>query len=206
MERTGFFSKYARRYARRFKRRGPDRPSRKLIDGLRSQGIQGFSLLDIGCGVGGVHLTLLKGGALTAQAVEISAGMIEAAVGLSKEMKLDSRVEHVHGDFVGLNGGIRVADVVILDKVVCCYPDPELLLGKATARTKKLLAISYPGRRRISRIVFGGMHRLGQWLGWSFRPYYHEPAEIDRLIEGFGFTEQFADSTLIWQVKVWSKN
>ena len=169
------------------------------------QGIQGFSLLDIGCGVGGVHLTLLKGGASTAQAVEVSAGMIEAAMGLSKEMKLDSRVEHIHGDFVGLDGGIRVADVVILDKVVCCYPDYELLLGKATARTKRFLAISYPGRRRISRIVFGGMHRLGQLLGWSFHPYYHEPAGIDGLIERNGFTKQFSDTTLMWQIKVFSK-
>src|SRR5262245_52203462 len=200
-----FFSKYARRYRRRFKRRGLDKASRKLVEGLQHQGIQGSSLLDIGCGVGGVHLTLLKNGASSAQGVEMSTGMIEAAIGLSKEMGLGSRVEHIHGDFVDLDGEIRVADVVIMDKVICCYPDPVQLLGKATARTRNLFAVSYPGRGQLSRIIFNGMHRLGEWLGWSFHPYYHEPMDIDRIITGFGFAERFASATVIWQVKVFSK-
>jgi hypothetical protein len=40
-------------------------------------------------------------------------------------------------------GTLPDADVVTLDRVVCCYPDPEALLG-AAAKTRQVLAFTYP--------------------------------------------------------------
>jgi len=173
-----------------------------LIEALCRIGIESKSLLDVGCGIGSVHLTLLNRGASSAQGVEISEAMLEESRKLAGEMGLETRVRYHRGDIVYSNGSLELSDVSIVDKVVCCYPDFELLLGKLVSKTRTCVAISYPRDSWLSRLVFKGMQRLGTFLRWSFHPYYHEPIAIDGVLAAKGFEERFNGVTIIWQAKV----
>jgi magnesium-protoporphyrin O-methyltransferase len=62
--------------------------------------------------------------------------------------------QFIQGDFVAISGTLPDADVVTLDRVVCCYPDAEVLLGAAAARTRQLLALTYPRDRWYVRTLF----------------------------------------------------
>lgn len=200
-----FFSRVARRYAKKFRRRGLDRASTLLVHGLQGLGMKSALVLDVGCGIGGVHLTLLKNGAASAQGVEVSEGMISAALDLADEMGLRDRVSYVRGDFADSNGRILTADITVLDKVVCCYPFPHKLISKAAEKTRALCAISYPRNSFLGRTAFKCSSWIGEALHWSFHPYYHDTSLIDAAIRECGFEEMFSATTIIWQVKIYRR-
>jgi magnesium-protoporphyrin O-methyltransferase len=148
---------------------------------------------------------LLKSGAANAQGVEISEGMILAAKKLAEEMGLDARVRHHRGDFVTLNGEITASDIVILDKVLCCYADHNELISKSAEKATDIYAVSYPRNSLLSKLMFRSAAWFGELLRWSFHPYYHETVELDRAITNHGFREIFADTTVIWQIKIFRR-
>ena len=111
--------------------------------GIELSPLTGKSILEIGCGVGGLHLTMLKHGASSAVGIDISEGMIEGAKQLSKELGCENRTQYLLGDVVQINGTIADADIVILDKVVCCYENIDALMttslskiGRASCRER----------------------------------------------------------------------
>jgi magnesium-protoporphyrin O-methyltransferase len=200
-----FFSKYSGKYARRFRKRGPDKPSRMLIDQLDRIGVTSKTVLDIGCGVGDVHLSLLDRRASFAVAVDLSQGMLEQAEKLAKERGVVERVRYVHGDLVAVGDAIGKADIVVLDKVVCCYEDPGELLSHSSGKAERFLALSYPRSSRFASCGFRVLDWLGEFLGWAFHPYYHEPALLEKMMTGFGFGEVFSGTTMIWQIKIYER-
>ena len=199
------FSRQARRYAKKFRRSGLDRAQRSIVIGLERLGIEGKSILEIGCGVGGLHLTLLKKGATSAFGVEISAGMIVKAKELAAELGVSERVAYLQGDLVSANGEVQPADIVIMDKVLCCYTDAQLLIERSAAKANVFYAVSYPRDAWLARLGFLSIERVGRLFRWSFHPFYHEPAELDRMVQQNGWRSVFSDTTPIWQVRIFRK-
>ena len=122
-----FSSKQARRDARRFRRRGLRGTSRDLVE--LAGDVHGASVLDVGGGVGAIELELLSAGAERATNVELSGGYEETAAELIAERGVETRVERRVGDFV--TAEIEPHDVVVMHRVVCCYPDADALVGSA---------------------------------------------------------------------------
>ena len=197
-----FFSKSAARYARRFRRKGPDKPSKVLIEALTSHDLQGKTILDVGCGSGDVHLTLLDRGAASAEGIDVSSGMLDQARDLARSMGHESRVVYRQGDFLEQEPSKQPADIVILDKVLCCYEFPEKLIQKAASRSGDFIALSYPSTSLLSAISFRFMNRLGRLLRWSFYPFYHDPDLLLDLAVQSGLKPVFSDRTLIWQITI----
>ena len=200
-----FFSQNARKYEKRFERRGLDTPSRMIADALTAEGIKEKTILDIGCGMGGLHLTLLQRGARSCQGIEIAEGMLNAARNLAGHLGFADRVTYGQGDFVEVNGTVNPADVVILDKVVCCYPEFQVLITTSTNKAKTYYAVSYPRNALIPRISFTCMAWMGQRLNWSFHPYYHNPDAVAAAIMQEGFRVVFAGATILWSVMVFQR-
>jgi SAM-dependent methyltransferase len=200
-----FFSRTATAYEKKFKIGGVDHVQRLILKGLKEAGVRGKTVLDIGCGVGNLHLTLLQQGAARAVGVEISEGMIKRAEGLANNLKLRDRVDYVRGDYVELAERIDRSDIVVLDKVVCCYAEPERLIAASTAKCKQLYAVSYPRDSFLGRVAMGIPALLGRVLRWSFHPYYHPPGLLLGAITHEGLTEVFSESTWIWQVRVFRR-
>jgi SAM-dependent methyltransferase len=200
-----FFSKHANRYAKRFRRKGLERVQRYLLEGIMSHSVNRKHVLDIGCGVGSLHLTLLKRGSGSIHAVDLSEGMIEQARKLAAELGFTDRIRYTAGDFAILADTFERTDIVILDKVVCCYEDAATLTRNACVLTGDTLALSYPRNSFAVRwvtyigIYLSGLFRLG------FRTYWHDWDRMHRDILSNGFENTYSRATLVWQVRVYRK-
>ncbi|MDZ7268551.1 MAG: class I SAM-dependent methyltransferase [candidate division KSB1 bacterium] len=189
----------------RFKRHGLRPEQRLLVEGIRRSGLSHAGILEIGCGVGALHLTLLQNGAATAVGIDISEKMIATARRLAAEMALQPRTSYQQGDFLDLHDKLAAADVTILDKVICCYPDAQRLIAGAAARTRQTLAVSYPRHSHFARLAFRLVIAGLRLLRFGFHPYYHPPAQIEAWIHTQGFEKAFEAHTPIWAVQVYQR-
>jgi SAM-dependent methyltransferase len=197
-----FFSLFARRYRRRFQKKGLEPSQRQLVTGIREGGLENASLLEIGCGVGYLHQSLLEVGAARAAGIDLSERMLEQARDLAKERGLEARTDYRQGDFVDLADSLDTADVVILDKVICCYPDWQTLVDKSLAKAKRVYAFTIPRDRWFVRLGVA-LTVVGLWLLRSrFRPYVHDPNQIDSIIATRGFTKRYQNQTVMWRTQV----
>ena len=137
----------ARRDLRSYRKSGPAQTTRWLLEGLRGDGVDGLTVLDIGAGVGAVHLDLLKDGAASAIDVDGSPAYVTVAREEATQQGLVEKVSYVVGDFVARAPTIAPADLVVLDRVVCCYPDMDALVRQSVARARLRYGLVYPVTR-----------------------------------------------------------
>ena len=146
------FSRMACRSRRRYEKRGFPKSQRQLLEGLTQAGVTGASLLEIGCGVGYLHQYLLTQGAARATGIDLADKMIAQARELAQSRGLADRTDYRIGDFIEIADGLSEADITILDKVFCCYPDAEALLKKSLAKTRRVYAYTLPRNRWWTRL------------------------------------------------------
>src|SRR5438309_7565116 len=145
--RSIFSEKRAHAEARRYRRRGLDRTSRCVVGLLMQQGIVGRTLLEVGGGIGAIQIELLRAGITRAVNIELTPTYEEAAQGLLREARLEDRVERRVMDFAEATGEVQTADIVIMNRVICCYPDMPKLAGTAADHTREVLVMSFPKER-----------------------------------------------------------
>jgi len=156
---------------------------------VRQGGLDGRSVLEPGGGVGAIQIELLKGGASRSLVVELSPGYDDAADELAREAGVEDRVARHLGDFAA--DGTGEADIVVLHRVVCCYPDYERLLGAAADKARHTVVFTYPPRNIVSRTLFASMNLWLKLRGNEFRAFAHPPSAMVEVVCGAGF-EQFA--------------
>lgn len=139
--------------------------------------VEGTRVLDIGGGIGALTLSLLARGGREAQLVEVSPSYLSAAQALATERGVAEKLNLLEGDFVTLSG-IEPADIVTLDRVVCCYPDAAALLGKAAYKSRRWLLFSYPFPSWPVRVFRASLNGVMTVLGWSYRFYLHDEARL----------------------------
>ena len=200
-----FFSFFARRARKRFERKGLEPTQKQLMAGLEQAGIQGARLLEIGCGVGHLHQSLLEQGASVAVGVDIAPMMLSEAKNWADERALGDRVKYVEGDFMAVDENIDSADICILDKVVCCYPDAQGLVQRSLAKTSRVYGLTYPRDRWFTRLGTGAIACLLWLVRSNFRPYVHDPGQIEGWISDEGFAKQFENRTAAWLTQVYVK-
>ena len=164
-------------------------------------GHAGASVLDIGGGIGALALSLLARGSAEAQLVEVSPAYLSAARALAVKRGVADRLRLFEGDFVTL-GGVAPADIVTLDRVVCCYPDPEALLGRAAHASRRWLMFSYPAPSwpvRVFRAAINGVMKL---VGWSYRFYLHDEARLLRAAKRAGHRLVERQNLGVWRLVV----
>jgi 2-polyprenyl-3-methyl-5-hydroxy-6-metoxy-1,4-benzoquinol methylase len=197
----GFFTpRLARRAARRYREKGIDKTAQQMIAFLEQQGIAGTTVLEVGGGVGEFQIELMKRGAARTVNLELSPAYDEEAARLLRENDVEGRAErHLH-DLAADPDGVEPADVVVLHRVVCCYPDYERLLGAAAEHSRRLLVFSYPRRNAVSRCLIGAQN-LFFWLRrMEFRTFAHPPARMLAVVEERGLHRAYAQHPLVWQI------
>ena len=200
-----FFSWLAGRYARRYLRHGLDRSQRQLLQGLLAAGIQNARVLEIGCGVGYLHQALLRRGAAQATGVDLSAAMLAEAARLGARQGLSARLHYRQGDFVDLAGELPVHDVTLLDKVVCCYPEPIPLLERAAARTGRVMGLVYPRPHLPNRLLAAATTLLALLPRCGFRSYVHDPALVRDTLAAAGLECESRSRTAVWIVEIYRR-
>ena len=197
----GFFGEgFARRVAKRYRKRGLGRTERRMVEFLEAEGIDGASVLEVGGGVGELHVELLKRGARHAVNLELSPHYDEEARLLLAEAGLADRVERRLHDIAVEPGAVEPADVVVLHRVVCCYPDYERLLGAAAGHAGRLLVFSYPTRNLVSRGVIGLQNLAFRLTGREFRAFTHPPEAMLGVLREQGLDVRVAGAGAIWKV------
>src|SRR4029077_1691386 len=126
-----FSERGARAQARSYRRNGLDATSRRIVELLKEQGVDGLTLLEIGGGIGAVQIELLKAGLARAVSVELTPSYEASAAELLREAGLEDRVERKVMDFVDAGSDVAQADIVVMNRVICCYPDLPRLAGAA---------------------------------------------------------------------------
>jgi magnesium-protoporphyrin O-methyltransferase len=188
---------------RRYRRKGLDDNQKQIVEALESRGLDGVSLLEVGCGVGALHQTLLEKGAASAVGIDLTPAMLEFAEKRAHELDLDQRTEYRLGDFVEMSDQLETTDVTVMDKVVCCYPAPRELMAAAIACTRNAIALTYPRDHLASRL-FNHMWNFGFWLFRSdFRGFVHDPRLVQQLLENSGFHRVFNHDSSMWHTQVY---
>lgn len=200
-----FFTRRSRSYGKRQRKKGLEKVQQQLVEGIERSPITSAKVLDIGCGVGAVHLTLLEKGADRAVGIDAAPGMIKEARRLAMERGLLERVDHVVGDFVSRAGEIRPADITILDKVVCCYEHLDTLVALSTDRSRRVYAITRPRDRFIVRSMFKIQIGLLKLFRATFRPFWHDWDRLHRMIREKGFRPMYENNTFLWTVAVFER-
>ena len=173
-----FGTRFARRAARRYRRRGLDASARLIVGFLHGRGLVGATVLEIGGGVGGIGLELLERGAGRTVNLELSPAYEQEAARLAAEAGVAGKVERRLQDIALEPAQVEPADIVVLHRVVCCYPDYERLLAAAGAHARRLLVFSHPPRTAFWRAVFGTQNALFRMLRREFRVFAHPPAAM----------------------------
>ena len=190
----------ARRAAKRYREHGLDKTALRMIGFLEQAGIEEATVLEIGGGVGAVHIELLKLGASRALNLELSAAYENEAAQLLQEVGADERAQRRIHDIAVDPEGVAPADVVVLNRVVCCYPDYERLLGTADDHARRLLVFSYPPRNALSRFLLGAQNLLFRLQRKEFRTFAHPPAEMLATVEERGLRLTYAHRPVVWQI------
>jgi SAM-dependent methyltransferase len=184
---------------------GPSKTTRMLIDALSRRGVTGRTALDIGAGVGAVHLGLLQAGAESATDVDASTAYLNTAREEAARLGFAQRTRYVHGDFVQQAEQVEPADLVTLDRVICCYPDMPALVGASVARARFSYGLVFPRDdwwMRAGAVVFNTILRVTRS---GFRFFVHRTADVDSIARRAGFERVDAARTGFWQVVVYGR-
>jgi magnesium-protoporphyrin O-methyltransferase len=196
-----FFSRrFARRTARRYRKRGLGDTSLQMVEFLASRGIEGATVLEVGGGVGEIQVELLARGASRTVNLELSPAYDGEAERLLEEAGRRGQVERRIHDIAVDPGAVEPADVVVLNRVVCCYPDYERLLGAAADHARRMLVFSHPRRNPISRLVVAAQNLAFRLMGKEFRTFAHPPEAMLAVLAAHGLDPTFARKGRIWQV------
>jgi len=187
-----------------YRKAGPDKTTRMLLEAIRAEGVENGSLLDIGGGIGAIQHELA---AVTDHIINVdaSSAYLRAAQEEAARRGYAERASYHHGDFVDLAGEIETADIVTLNRVICCYHDMESLVQLSAARAGQLYGLVYPRDSwwiRLGRPIVNGFF----WLQRNpFRMFIHRTQKVDGLVRNLGFKRGFYRRTLIWQVVLYKK-
>jgi hypothetical protein len=195
-----FGPRFARHLASRYRKHGLDKSAGRMVAYLVDRGIDGASVLEIGGGVGDIQLELLGRGASRTTNLELVDAYDADALGLAETAGMRNRMIRRQVDIAVTPGEVEAHDIVVLHRVVCCYPDYERLLTAAADHAKRLLVFSHPPRNWVTR-TFTRLQRVGfRLMGKSFRMFAHPPAALVAIAEGRGMRTDYTHRGPVWQI------
>jgi tRNA1(Val) A37 N6-methylase TrmN6 len=189
-----------------YRRAGPGPTMQGLLRQLSALEPPPASVLEIGSGIGALSLELLQAGVQHATCVDMSAAALAANVEEAHRRGVDDRITRVEADFVAIAPTLPSADLVVLDRVVCCYPAYVPLLEQATDHSHHLLAMSYPRDRWWVRLALWVENASWRLRGDRFRVFVHPPAAMVELLRGRGFRRVREAATFAWQMELYVRN
>jgi magnesium-protoporphyrin O-methyltransferase len=195
-----FSEREARREAKRYRRKGLDATSRQIVDLLQAQGVAGRTVLEVGGGIGAIQIELLKAGAARATSIELTPTYEDVAMALLREAGLEDRVERHVMDFADAGGAVSAADIVVLNRVICCYHDMPKLAGAAADHAREVLALSFPREGWWMQAGIATMDLMLRIARREFQAFYHSPRKILATCEQHGLKTIVNRPGLAWTV------
>lgn len=199
-----FDQKAAEKELKKYLKKGARSSTKVMIEQLKTLP-EFHSMLDIGGGIGVLQWWAFTIGAQQTTQVDASTGYLNVAAKHAKTLGVEDKRKTLYGDLVELKDQVSEHDIVVLDKVVCCYPDYKLLLGSALSKSKKYFAFSMPLDGIISNLLNRFANLFFTIKGTAYRPYVHSVAEVEQFILQSGFAPMKAQVKFPWHVKLYER-
>lgn len=187
------------------RRRGPRRTTRMLVEALRTRGVEGKTLLDIGGGVGTIQHELLASGVKEAVDVDASSAYLKTARKEARRLGFEDRVTYRHGNFVEVCPSVRKADIVTLDRVICCFDDVEDLVEASAKKSRGLYGLVYPQDVWWTRLGVRLINFKRRLQKDDFRIFAHSTRRVESILGANGLVRTFRRRWGMWQVAVFSR-
>lgn len=201
-----FDIKSAKKELKRYRKKGAIGATKKLLAALSSISKKDKTLLDIGGGIGAIQWDFIEDGGAQTLDIDGSAGYIEVAQEYASEKNWLDKTTFKEGDVNDVISSLDNHDFVTLDKVICCYPDYELILKNAMDKCNEYLALTFPMSSVISRTL-NLFPRFYFWIKRSeFKTYIHSNQAVEALIQNGDFTPIHKSTKFPWRVQVYRKN
>ena len=164
-------------------------------------------VLELGCGSGALSVALLEGGAGRVDGVDLSPDAIAAAGRRAADAGMAASASFTVGDGALLEHAAH--DWVVLDRVVCCYPNPDRLIESAIAAARGRVAFSAP--------IWRGWRGWVNRIGWAFEniparlfkracpTFVHDIGRLERVLHAAGFRRTATATLGLWYAAVWDK-
>jgi hypothetical protein len=194
-----FKPRLARRSLKRYRTKGLDELESRMVAAASAEGVEGARVLEIGGGIGALQAELLLAGAETGEVVELVTSYGPYARELARDTGLAQRTSFRVVDILDEPEVVDPADVVVMNRVVCCSPDGVALTREAAGHTRRVLVLSFPRdvgwMRAAARVANLGF----KVLGWSFRMFVHRRAALVAAAEAEGLRLEVSDHNVVWE-------
>jgi magnesium-protoporphyrin O-methyltransferase len=178
-----------------------------LFGWLEREGLAGSTVMDVGCGTGELIVRALDAGATRATGADLSSEAIAQATAQMREAGFEDRVDLRVGD-----AAVEVLephDVVVLDKVICCYPDAGALIARSTAAARRLYAFAVPESRGLWGLIARArwfVFDLVARLRGEYHPrFIHERTDVEAKVLAAGFRPLHTGRQFVWFVGVYAR-
>jgi magnesium-protoporphyrin O-methyltransferase len=195
----------ARAEVRTYRNRGPAQQTKLILHAIRSLNLKNAALLDIGGGIGVIHHELLEDVAREATHVDTSSAYLKEARAEAARRKHGERVNFIHADFTEVASELPGADIVTLDRVVCCYPDFRRLLTAAAEHSQGALALTYPRETWYLRSGLKIINFFQRLRRDPFRVFLHPVSEMDALLRGAGLKRVTLRRLFVWEMALYQR-
>jgi hypothetical protein len=194
-----FTPRMARRNLQRHRRKGLDDLERQMVEAASVGGLDDARVLEIGGGIGTLQGELLVRGAVHGDVLELVSAYEPYAQELARERGFEDRTTFRVADLLEDPQAVEPADLVLMNRVVCCSPDGVALAGEAAKLARRTLVLSFPRDvlwvRAGLRLVNVGLRLLGR----SFRTFVHPPAALAAAAEAEGLRPADSGHGFVWQ-------
>lgn len=181
--------------------------SRRLFELLSDAKQVQPTVLELGCGSGALLVGLLETGAVRGDGVDLSQGSLDAARRRAEEAGVADRSTFTQDD--GAQAKLDAHDWVVMDRVICCYPDVDALLGNALPAAVRRVAFSVPTSRgwrgRANRVIWA-IEAKWEAMRKGCPGYVHSLDRIEGRLKTAGFKPLRSETGWMWHVAVWERD
>ena len=200
-----FDDKNATKELKKYERNGPGRHTARLLKLMDEAKVSGKSLLDIGGGIGGIQHAFSKKGVDSITSVDASPSYLATSKRAAENLGYADRATYIHGDFVEMADQVANADLVTLDRVICCYHDVDALLGAAASKAQQAIALVFPRETFWARVGFFTINTTMRIQRDSFRAFIHPHEIIERILDSHDLELAAATNGFVWRTVVYRK-
>lgn len=200
-----FGQQMAYRDLKEYTQNGPATTTQRLLEVLRGLGVEGATLIDIGGGVGVIQHELMAAGLAHSTDVDASSAYIRVAKEEAEKRGYADRAEYHHGDFVDLAPNLAQADIVTLDRAICCYPDVRALVTASAQKATRIYAAVFPRDAWWMRLGTPLLNVMFRWRNNPFRVFIHDQRLVHDLITAQGWDKHAHHMGWFWQVVVYTR-
>jgi SAM-dependent methyltransferase len=180
--------------------------SRTLYERLAGLGFEGRTILEIGCGYGRLLVGALVAGGRSGTGVELDPEALDEARERAEESGVAARSTFLLGDGAELE--LPQHDLVVLDRVICCYADADLLLARSMRSARIALAMTVPESRGLRGAWNWFFYTVGSILDrvrGEEPVYLHDVRRLERSLAAAGFRLAEAERLAKWHVGIYRR-